>query len=291
MNSLILDHLTDLDPADQERYARIVLAHLTIPGERTPALARLDGHNALAIARHIIDTYPRPIPDADIFESLGHLRHGTHRVLIPTDSEWPTGLRDLGADQPVALWAKGNLDLISTPDQGVTITGARAATSYGETVAREFADYLTDTGHAVITGGSYGIDAAATRAVGDRAVVVLASGIERAYPAGNITLLQHVVRNGLLLSEAPPHVAPTRTRFIARARILAALTRATIITEAGTRSGAATVAHTAHRLGRTVGAVPGPITSASSSGCHVLIRQGVAELVTHPSEVITDPDQ
>lgn len=289
MSTHLLDHLSDIDPADQERYARVVLAHLTIPGEPNPTLGRLDGSNALTVARHIIDTYPHPINEADILESLSHVRFGTHQVIIPADSEWPTGLTDLGTEQPLALWVKGDLTLAATQARAVTITGARAATSYGETVVAEFSDDLARTGHAVITGGAYGIDAAATRAAGDHAVVVLASGIERAYPAGNQSLLQDVARNGLLLSEAPPHVAPTRTRFIARSRILAALSRATIIAEASTRSGAITVANIAHRLDRLVGAVPGPITSAASSGCHALIREGTACLITHPSELAPGP--
>lgn len=291
MTNHLLDHLTHTDPSEQERHARVTLAHLAIPGEVTAALDSLDGSNAFSLARHLIDTYPHPINETDICDSLSQIRRGTHQVLIPTDAEWPAGLRDLGTAQPLALWVRGDLSLAQTPAKTVTITGARASTSYGETVAIEFTDYLADTGHSIVTGGAYGIDATATRAAGPRGVVVLASGIDRAYPAGNAELLQRVARNGLVLTEAAPHVAPTRARFVARARILAALSDATVIVEAGARSGAITVAETAHRLGRTVGAVPGPTTSAASTGCHVLIRQGTARLVTHATDVTTTPDQ
>ncbi|WP_424446818.1 DNA-processing protein DprA [Microbacterium sp. CH-015] len=291
MSNHLLDHLTHVDPREQERYGRVALAHATIPGEAAFTLDRLDGSNALSLVRHLIDTYPHPINETDILESLSQIQQGTHQVLIPTDAEWPTGLRDLGSTQPLALWVRGDVSLAQTPPKTVTITGARAATSYGESVATEFTRHLADTGHSIVTGGAHGIDAAATRAAGPRGVVVLASGIDRAYPAGNAELLQRVAHNGLVLTEAPPHVAPTRARFIARARILAALSDATVIVEAGARSGAIAVANTAHWLGRTVGAVPGPITSAASTGCHILIRQGTARLITHATDVTITPDQ
>ena len=283
MSTQILDRIT-ADPDQQERYARIALACLTIPGEPNPPAVRLTGTNGPAVVQHTLDTLPPAIAEQTVIDALDSAADGTHRVLIPTDPEWPTGLDDLGTERPVALWASGDLDLLTgTPARAVTITGARAATSYGDHAAAELAHDLTSTGRSIITGGAYGIDAAATRATlaaSGHPIVVLASGIDRPYPAGNTGLLHQVTEQGLVLTETPPSVAPTRSRFVARTRILAALAAATVIVEAGARSGAPQVAHTAHRLARTVGAVPGPITSTTSTGCHLLIQAGIARLIT-----------
>ena len=295
MSTQILDRITAADPDQQERYARIALACLTIPGEPNTPAARLTGTNGPAVVQHTLDTLPLAIAERTVIDALDSAADGTHRVLIPTDAEWPTGLDDLGTDRPVALWASGDLDLLTgTPDCAVTITGARAATSYGDHIAAELAHDLTGTGHSIVTGGAYGIDAAATRATlaaSGHAIVVLASGIDRPYPAGNTGLLHQVTEHGLVLTETPPSVAPTRSRFVARTRMLAALAAATVIVEAGARSGAPQVAHTAHRLARTVGAVPGPITSTTSTGCHLLIQTGIARLITIADDLALTRDE
>jgi DNA processing protein len=140
-----------------------------------------------------------------------------------------------------------------------------------------------------VSGGAYGIDAAAHRgavARGGRTVVILAGGVDRAYPAGNARLLDAVVEaGGALLSEVPPGSVPTRSRFLARNRLIAAAGRATVVVEAAWRSGAMSTAHHAARLLRPVGAVPGPVTSSASAGCHRLLREGVAVCVTDVTEV------
>lgn len=292
MSTQILDRIT-ADPDQQERYARIALACLTIPGEPNPPAVRLTGTNGPAVVQHTLDTLPPAIAEQTVIDDSA--ADGTHRVLIPTDPEWPTGLDDLGTERPVALWASGDLDLLTgTPARAVTITGARAATSYGDHAAAELAHDLTSTGRSIITGGAYGIDAVATRATlaaSGHPIVVLASGIDRPYPAGNTGLLHQVTEQGLVLTETPPSVAPTRSRFVARTRILAALAAATVIVEAGARSGAPQVAHTAHRLARTVGAVPGPITSTTSTGCHLLIQAGIARLITSADDLAPTVDE
>jgi DNA processing protein len=141
----------------------------------------------------------------------------------------------------------------------------------------------------VVSGGAYGIDAAAHRgavARGGRTVVALAGGVDRAYPAGNARLLDAVVEaGGALLSEVPPGSLPTKSRFLARNRLIAAAGRATVVVEAAWRSGAMSTAHHAARLLRPVGAVPGPVTSMASAGCHRLLREGVAVCVTDVAEV------
>lgn len=217
------------------------------------------------------------------------------RVVIPGDDDWPTALNDLGNRAPSALWLRGAASFLTAPvNDRVTITGARAATSYGEHVAGELASDLTHAERIIVAGGAYGIDAAAHRAAlaaGGQTLAVMVGGMDRLYPSGNRELLERVGDVGLLASEMPPGAAPTKWRFLARNRILGALSGATVVVEAGYRSGSLNVAARAGQLGRPVGAVPGPVTSAASSGTHRLLREGIASLVTDATDVtaLLDP--
>ena len=186
-------------------------------------------------------------------------------TLIPGDGEWPSALDDLGDRRPYVLWTRGTTSFRARPvDDLVTTTGARAATSYGEHVAAELASDLANAERIVVAGGAYGIEGAAHRAAlasGGDTIAVVANGVDRPYPIGHRELLERVADLGLLVSEVPPGAVPTRHRFIARARLMAALSTATVVVEAGARSGSMKVAERAQELGRIVGAVPGPVTS------------------------------
>lgn len=210
-------------------------------------------------------------------------------ALIPGDKEWPSALDDLGDRRPYVLWTRGTTSFLARPlNDLVTITGARASTSYGEHVAGQLASDLTSAERIIVAGGAYGIEGAAHRAAlasGGDTIAVVANGVDRPYPMGHRELLERVADLGLLVSEVPPGAVPTRHRFIARTRLMAALSAATVVVEAGVRSGSMTVARRAHELGRTVGAVPGPVTSATSVGPHQLISDGVARVVTHADEI------
>lgn len=171
----------------------------------------------------------------------------------------------------------------------MTITGSRAATGYGMHVADELAMDASLAEQIIVSGGAYGIDQAAHHAVLEsdgHTIAVMAGGPDRLYPVGNRDLLERVADLGLLVSEMPPGSEPTRYRFIARGRLLAALSSATVIVEAGARSGALNVAREAGALGRGVGAVPGPITSAASTGAHLLMREGTATLITGSHDLV-----
>ncbi|WP_104165082.1 DNA-processing protein DprA [Cryobacterium sp. N22] len=213
------------------------------------------------------------------------------RLLTPEDVDWPGELQQLGATAPIALWLKGDPSQLSAPLPGrVTIVGSRAATAYGSQVATELASELASQGRVILSGGAYGIDGSAHRAATvsypGSTVAVLAGGLDRLYPAGHEQLFERIEQSGgLLLSELPPGSAPTRWRFLQRNRILAALSGATVVVEAGHRSGSLNVAAQAHSLGRPVGAVPGPVTSPASAGCHRLIQEGVASLVVDAQDV------
>lgn len=229
---------------------------------------------------------PRARPRA-VSESLHGAQEVRARLLLPGDEEWPESLDDLGDHAPVLLWVRGDASRLITPER-VSIVGARAATGYGESVAAEFAGDLAASGTLVVSGGAYGIDGAAHRAalgVGGGTVAFLAGGVDRAYPAGHQQLFERIQASGAMVSELPCGAAPTKWRFLARNRLIAALGMATVVVEAGWRSGSLNTAGHAAALGRPLGSVPGPVTSAASAGCHRLLREYDARCVTSTAEV------
>jgi DNA processing protein len=247
-------------------------------------------------------------------ESLADLQQAERcggRLVVPEDDEWPAlalhsltlavseepaephhpSDRTRALVPPVALWVRGSALLGELADRAVAIVGSRAATAYGEHVAGDLAHALTERGWTVVSGGAYGIDAAAHRgalAAEGATVAVLACGIDRPYPLGNGALLARIADRGLLVSEWPPGAAPHGHRFLVRNRLIAALTRGTVVVEAAARSGAQATAKRARRLGKQVMVVPGPVTSAMSVGCHELLRdeEGGARLITCAQHVL-----
>lgn len=218
------------------------------------------------------------------------------RLLTPDCPEWPTtvfsafagvGGRPQGAP-PLVLWALGPVGLDEVTPRAAALVGTRAATTYGELVAGDLAAGLVERDVAVVSGGAYGIDGAAHRAAlqcEGITVAVLAGGIDIPYPAGHSALLHRIGQHGLLFSEYPPGTRPARYRFLTRNRLVAAVAGAAVVVEAGLRSGAANTASWARALGRVVAAVPGPITSSASAGCHALLRDG-AELITRADDIV-----
>jgi DNA processing protein len=208
------------------------------------------------------------------------------QLVTPDSDYWPKGMNDLGNAAPFALWVRGNVELLAGSDQ-IAIVGARAATGYGEHVTMELAAGLSDRGRTIVSGAAYGIDGMAHRAAlasHGKTIAYLAGGVDRYYPSGHEALLTRIAEEGAVVSEMPVTSPPTKWRFIARNRLIAAATHATIVIEAGWWSGSLNTAGHAHFLGRAVGAVPGPVTSAASAGCHRLIRDYGATLVTNADE-------
>jgi DNA processing protein len=209
-------------------------------------------------------------------------------LLVPRDADWPVGVDELGAHAPVALWARGDRALLGRLERSIAIVGARAATGYGEHVTVEASSGLADRGFTIVSGAAYGIDGIAHRAAlasSGSTVAFLAGGVDRFYPAGHEALLTRIVERGVVVSEVLPGTAPTRWRFLQRNRLIAAASRATVVVEAGWRSGSLNTAHHAADLGRPIGAVPGPVTSAASAGCHKLLRESPAVCVTNADEM------
>ncbi len=249
-------------------------------------------------------------PDADLAAAQ---RRGI-RLVVPESDEWPhfafACLQAAGATRlaqyrhgartqsrtgepipPLALWVRGTAPLNTLGVRSAGIVGARAASTYGQLVAAEFASGLAMRGFEVVSGGAYGIDAAAHRAalaVGGQTVVVSAGGLDRAYPPSNEGLFDRAAASGLLVSESPPGAAPQRHRFLTRNRLIAALSTGTVIVEAAARSGAANTAAHCIRLGRPLMAVPGPVTSGLSTGCHQLLARDHdrAHLVTCVDDIV-----
>jgi DNA processing protein len=218
------------------------------------------------------------------------------RLITPDCDEWPllafaafagAGVRPR-VGPPLVLWAQGPARLDEVAHRAAAIVGTRAASGYGEQVAADLAAGLVEHDVAVVSGGAYGIDGAAHRAALNSdgiTVAVLAGGIDIPYPAGHSALLHRIASHGLVFTEYPPGIRPARHRFLTRNRLVAAVAGAAVVVEAGLRSGAANTAAWARALGRVVAAVPGPVTSSASAGCHALLRNG-AELVTRADDIV-----
>jgi DNA processing protein len=226
------------------------------------------------------------LPDNEQIEAACR---GGIRLVCPADPDWPVGLDELGPARPYALWLRGQADLHLATPHSVSMVGSRAATGYGAHVAGEIAADLAERGWAIVSGGAYGIDAAAHRgalAARGTTIAVLACGVDYAYPAGHADLFAEIAAHGLVISEWPPGRHPARFRFLVRNRTIAALACGTVIVEAGERSGALNTAHHAAQLGKPLMAVPGPVTSAQSAGCHRIIRDWGATCVTRADDII-----
>ncbi len=295
-----------------ERAARIVLSMIAEPDD--PATGHVLDHAGGVETLRLVES-DEPVPGlgradamlwrerltarigSDLLDRMAQAEQQGFGTLIPADRDWPAALNDLGERAPYLLWTRGATSFLTTAlSDRVTITGARASTSYSEHVTAELAVGMADEERIVVAGGAYGIETAAHRAVlaaSGQTIAVQANGLDRLYPSGNAELLNRIGDVGLLLSELPPGTTPTRNRFIARNRLMAALSGATVIPEASVRSGSISTVTQARDLGRGIGAVPGPVTSIASSGPHQLIKQGIASLVIEPSDLtaLLDADQ
>ncbi|HEX5565781.1 MAG TPA: DNA-processing protein DprA [Streptomyces sp.] len=285
---------------DDERLARAALTRVGEPGDET--MNRwLGRYGAVETLRALLADSRLPgvsptrwsglrqrtsglSPEADL-ETVG--RQGG-RFVCPGDTEWPSQLDDLGDGRPVGLWVRGRASLRFWALRSVAVVGARACTDYGAHVASVLGSGLATRGWTVISGAAYGVDGAAHNGalvVDGATVAVLACGVDVAYPPGNGTLIRRIAEHGLLVAELPPGDHPTRSRFVLRNRVIAALARGTVVVEAELRSGSLVTARRALDLGRLTMGVPGPVTSGLSAGVHQLLR-GEGIVVTDPAEVI-----
>ena len=292
-----------MNATEAERLARVTLNSVGEPGNLrlTSAVADLGAATVLEALRERPDDLGRDLAarlrTADPARSLEAAAKLGLRFVIPGDTEWPDPLLDLARCRPLherggvplGLWLRGPLSLTEVARQAVAVVGSRSATTYGEGVAGDLAAGLARAGQTVVSGAAFGIDQAAHRAAlatRGPTVAVLACGVDRSYPASHKRLLDYIADVGVIVSEAPIGGAPTRIRFLARNRLIAALAQGTVVVEAALRSGALNTASWAGALNRVVMGVPGPVTSQPSAGVHQLLRGRDALLVTRAEEVL-----
>lgn len=287
-------------PTEADRLARVVLSRAVEPGDRTTSslVRQLGPQGALRTQLE-----PKPgsgLPDrlrqVDPVRELEQAQRCGIRFVVPGDPEWPPGLDDLDhvedvqelGGTPPGIWVKGPMPLTELATS-VAVVGSRSCSVYGDEVARWISGTVAAAGTPVVSGGAKGIDFAAHDAAllaGGATVAVLACGVDRAYPVQHRRLLAHLAAEFAVVSEQPPGSAPTRIRFLARNRLIAALTSGTVLVEAALRSGALNTASWAEQLSRPVMCVPGPVTSYTSEGVHEWFRRGGASLVTRGAEVL-----
>lgn len=288
-----------------ERAARAALSAVTEPCDERVALRVRDagaeatwraicrGDDALDRSR-VLRRRAEHVDGAEVLERAARL--DVH-YLCPDEPGWPVSLEDMAATldfgdrvpPPLGLWLAGAGDLAALAESAVAVVGSRNCSRYGERVASDLATDLALAGRTVVSGAAFGIDAAAHRGalgVGGQTVAVLACGVDVPYPASHAQLLERIAADGLIISEVPPGSRPMRAWFLARNRIIAALSAGTVIVEAAPRSGALSTAGWTQKLSRETLVVPGPITSALSAGCHKLVRDGAATLVTCAADVL-----
>ncbi|MFF8972059.1 DNA-processing protein DprA [Streptomyces sp. NPDC014995] len=293
--------MTGTGEPDGERLARVFLARVIEPGDEVGG-QWVRRHGAVEVARRLRDG-GEPLPgvtprrwaglraraaQAAPERDLAVAREAGVRFVCPGDAEWPGPLDDLGDARPLGLWVRGRPSLRMWALRSVAVVGARACTEYGAHMAVTLAAGLAERGWVVVSGGAYGVDGAAHRGAlgaGGATVAVLACGVDRPYPRGHTELINRIAEQGLVVGELPPGDHPTQSRFVLRNRVIAALTRGTVVVEAAHRSGSLVTARAAQRLGRHTMGVPGPATSGLSAGVHELLR-GEGVLVTDAAEVV-----
>ncbi|WHT20202.1 DNA-processing protein DprA [Crossiella sp. CA-258035] len=279
--------------------ARLFLLRATDP----PACAvrtYVAAHGPATAVEHIREgSAPRAVlteiaqPDAQIGHDLRALDTGTARLLAPGDAQWPTArlaaLSRHGLGEPLGLWVRGPASLAELTARAVTITGSRAPTPRGTYVTADLAHDLARTGVTIVSGAALGIDELAHRsglAAHGAVVAVLACGIDQVHPHQHAALFADIVEaGGLLVSEYPVGARPTRLRAHARCRLLAALSAATVITEARRRGGALATAAAAYLLKRPLYAVPGPSGPGSAAAANALLRAGYALPITTAEDI------
>ncbi|MFE7171814.1 DNA-processing protein DprA [Streptomyces sp. NPDC057616] len=289
------------DDLEAERLARVFLARVLEPGDVVGG-RWVRELGAAEVARRLRDEGPQlaGVTDrrwagllararqAEPERDLAAARDSGVRFVVPGDGEWPGQLDDLGDARPCGLWVRGQAGLRMWALRSVAVVGARACTEYGAHMAAVLGAGLAERGWVVVSGGAYGVDGAAHRGAlgaGGATVAVLACGVDRPYPRGHTELITRIAEQGLVVGELPPGDHPTPSRFIVRNRVIAALTRGTVVVEAAHRSGSLVTARAAQRLGRHTMGVPGPATSGLSAGVHELLRDD-AVLVTDAADVV-----
>jgi DNA processing protein len=281
---------------DDDEKARLILI-AAVEGNSKYWTHQVAEHGAVDVVDRLMKNgYPGGIhSEVKIAARVQKLSHeelldglGNAFLLTPRSLDWPPQLNNLAAP-PFALVGLGERETLASLTQSIGIVGTRNPTSYGARVASDFAAKLALQEWSVVSGGAYGIDSAAHRgalAANGRTVAVLGGGVRSIFPRGNADLFEQITMQGLLLSEVLPTVPAAPHRFLIRNRVIAALGRGLLVVEAAARSGSVRTARDALELLRPVMAIPGAIDSPMSEGCHRLINERRAELVSTVEEIV-----
>ena len=277
-----------------EREARVILFS-AIEGGHSFWAKEIYGSSALNVYNRLLHNGYDSIKYAELISEIKHASFDAissavaaldAHILIPGDEFWPHAIEDL-VSPPIALIAKGNLEVLNV--DSLAIVGTRNPTNYGARIAGDFAAGFVDRQWAITSGGAYGIDSFAHKGAliaEGSTIAVIASGIDINYPAGNTRLFAEICETGVLLTEVMPGCKALPHRFLTRNRLIAAISKATLVVEAAFRSGSLRTARDAAELMRPVMAIPGPINSPTSEGCHRLIGERAAELVTSVADAV-----
>lgn len=210
------------------------------------------------------------------------------QLITPEDSDWPLGVNDLDTP-PIALLIKGRRDALKELNNSISIVGSRKPTKYGVQIARYLSRRAAECGVLVVSGGAVGIDRSAhvdSIAMKGSTISVQAAGFNHLYPKENIKLFTEIMKTGLLISEVMPDTPSKPYRFLIRNRLIAALSKATVVVEAEYVSGSIRTARDAAEIFRPVFAVPGEVTSPLSQGCHRLIAERIADIATNFEDIL-----
>jgi DNA processing protein len=208
-------------------------------------------------------------------------------VIVLGDPRFPQALLQT-ADPPLVLYAKGRVDLLNAAS--IAIVGSRNPTAQGLENARAFAAHLSRAGFAIVSGLALGIDGAAHEGAlegGGGTIAVVGTGLDRIYPARHRALAHRIAEAGLIVSEFAIGTPALAQNFPIRNRIIAGLSRGTLVVEAAVQSGSLITARLAAEAGRDVFAIPGSIHSPQARGCHALIKQG-AKLVDAAADILEE---
>lgn len=254
------------------------------------SLSAMDSFGLFEKAHHLARQRWKPrLSIASVRVAISALNNLKGFTLTPASDSWPSGFNDLGYHAPMALWVRGSYESVAKLETSVAVVGCRGSSSYGEYATNQIVTALVEKNLSIVSGGAYGIDAVAHRttlALRGNTVAVMAGGIDRLYPTGNLDLLKRVIETGAVLSELPPGSTPTKWRFLQRNRLIAAAAQSSVVIEANWRSGALNTASHAGALGREVYAIPGPISSPKSAGTNKLIADARAQLVVDGKDLL-----
>lgn len=281
-----------------ETDARLVLFSTIEPADNFWSL-EISNSNALNVIERILSgkyylrqknilNLQHAVVKADLSDLKNELNDSGAIFITPLDSDWPVVLNDLHCP-PIGLVIKGERNVLNDLDKSISIVGSRKPTSYGHQIAKTLAMQAVKRDLLVVSGGAYGIDTAAhigALAAGGKTICVLAGGVNRLYPTDNKKLFDHISTSGLLISEVMPNFASKPYRFLIRNRLIAALSKATVVVEAEFVSGSIRTARDAAEIFRPVFAIPGEVTSALSEGCHRLIAERIADIATNLDEIL-----